>query len=50
MAETWPLASTITYEFPARGDMGPVKIVWYDGGLRPPRPVDLEARRKMPLA
>ena len=48
MAETWPLASTITYEFPAREGMGPVKVVWYDGGLQPPRPVELEAQRKMP--
>ena len=48
MAETWPLASVITYEFPAREGTGPVKVVWYDGGLRPPRPVKLEAPREMP--
>jgi hypothetical protein len=48
MAETWPLASTITYEFPAREGMSPVKVVWYDGGLQPPRPVELEAQRQMP--
>jgi predicted dehydrogenase len=36
--ETYPLASMVTYQFPARGDMPPVKVVWYDGGLRPPRP------------
>lgn len=35
--ETFPLASMITYEFPARGKMAPVKLTWYDGGLRPPR-------------
>ena len=28
----------VTYHFPARGDLPPVKLVWYDGGLRPPRP------------
>jgi hypothetical protein len=29
---------------PAAGgiEMPPVKVVWYDGGLRPPRPLDLE--------
>ena len=48
MDESWPLASVITYAFPAREGMPPVKIVWYDGGLRPPRPVELEARRRMP--
>jgi predicted dehydrogenase len=36
--ETFPLGSMITYHFPQRGDWAPVKLVWYDGGLRPPRP------------
>ena len=39
--ETYPVASMITYEFPARGGAGPLKLVWSDGGLRPPRPLDL---------
>jgi predicted dehydrogenase len=45
--ETYPLASTITYQFPARGDMPPVKLFWYDGGLRPPRPEELEEDEEM---
>src|ERR1051325_1852906 len=40
--ETYPLASMITYEFPARGEMPPLRLVWYDGNLRPPRPPELE--------
>ncbi len=40
--ETYPLGSTVTYQFPARGELPPVKLVWYDGGLRPPRPEELE--------
>jgi hypothetical protein len=32
MPETAPLASIVTYEFPAREDMPPVRVVWYDGG------------------
>ncbi|MCC6233138.1 MAG: Gfo/Idh/MocA family oxidoreductase [Verrucomicrobiales bacterium] len=61
--ETYPLASMVTYQFPARTDaiqannahvrglsgraagglaMPALKLVWYDGGLRPPRPLDLE--------
>ncbi len=36
--ETYPLGSMVTYHFPARGDMAPVKLTWYDGGLRPARP------------
>jgi len=39
--ETYPQASMVQYEFPARGDMPPVTLSWYDGGLRPPRPVEL---------
>jgi predicted dehydrogenase len=38
MAETAPLASMVTYEFPAREDMPPVRVVWYDGGLKPLSP------------
>ena len=40
--ETYPVASTVHYQFPARGDMPPVKLTWYDGGLRPPRPEELD--------
>ena len=42
--ETAPLASLVTYDYPARDDMPPVRIVWYDGGLKPPRPRELEGR------
>lgn len=60
--ETYPLASMVTYHFPARNadvqannyhvkgqtgaaaggvEMPALKFVWYDGGLRPPRPEGL---------
>ncbi|MCI0491323.1 MAG: Gfo/Idh/MocA family oxidoreductase [Planctomycetes bacterium] len=29
--ETYPAWATITYEFPARGDLPPVKFTWYEG-------------------
>jgi predicted dehydrogenase len=66
--ETYPLASMVTYHFPARAsepqknnahlttseaqaaarvEMPPLKLVWYDGGLRPPRPVELEEEEQM---
>jgi predicted dehydrogenase len=41
-AETFPQASIIHFNFPARGDMPPVKLTWYDGGLKPSRPEELE--------
>ena len=37
-SQTGPLASLIKYSFPARGDMGPVEVFWYDGDLKPKRP------------
>ena len=40
--ETYPLASIIHFHFAARGDMPPVKFTWYDGGLKPTRPEELE--------
>jgi len=45
--ETLPLASTVHYRFPARGDLPPVTLHWYDGGLLPPRPPELEAGREL---
>ncbi|HET7260114.1 MAG TPA: Gfo/Idh/MocA family oxidoreductase [Candidatus Acidoferrum sp.] len=41
-AETYPMASIVRYNFPARGNMPAVKFNWYDGGLKPPRPDELE--------
>jgi predicted dehydrogenase len=40
--ETYPVASMVTYKFDSRGGMPPVKMTWYDGGLRPPRPKELK--------
>ncbi len=46
--ETYPRASIIHYTFGARGDMPEVKLHWYDGGILPERPRELEAGRDMP--
>jgi predicted dehydrogenase len=40
--ETYPLGEIVRFEFPARGDMPPVTLTWYDGVLKPPRPAELE--------
>jgi predicted dehydrogenase len=45
--ETYPAASTVHYRFPARGAMSPVDLTWYDGGLRPARPAELEDGKAM---
>jgi len=44
--DTHPIASIVTYQFPARGDLPPIKLTWYDG-LRAPRPAELEDGRRM---
>jgi hypothetical protein len=41
-SETAPLASIVHYDFPPREGMPPVKLTWYDGGLMPARPEELE--------
>jgi len=45
--ETLPLACCVHYEFPARGDLTPVKLHWYDGGLIPARPEELDDGREL---
>ena len=44
-ADTFPVGSQITFEFPAKGKRGPVKLVWYEGRRRIPRPAELEKGR-----
>jgi predicted dehydrogenase len=45
--EVCPAASLVYYHFPARAGMAPVRIVWYEGGVMPPRPAELEAGRRI---
>ncbi len=35
--ETFPKDCIITFEFGARGDLAPAKMIWYDGGKLPPK-------------
>jgi predicted dehydrogenase len=45
--ETLPLGCVVHYEFPARGDLPPLTLHWYDGGLIPARPPELEHDRAL---
>jgi len=45
--ETYPRSSIVRYKFPARGDLAPVTLTWWDGGLMPPRPEELEEGKRM---
>ncbi len=40
--ECYPRSSIVRYKFPARGEMAPVTLTWWDGGLMPARPDELE--------
>ena len=46
-SETVCQGDIVRYRFPARGDMPPVDLIWYDGGLRPPTPPELEPGKKL---
>jgi predicted dehydrogenase len=43
--ETAPLASITRWQFPALGDRPAFSLTWWDGGLKPPRPEELEPDR-----
>ena len=43
---SFPDASVVRFKFPARGQRGAVDLIWYEGGLRPQTPEELEEDRK----
>lgn len=46
-SESFPSASVVHYEFAARGNKPPVHLIWYDGGLKPPRPEGMEDGKEL---
>ncbi len=45
--ESFPRSSIARFKFPVREGMPEVKLSWWDGGLMPPRPDELEPGRRM---
>jgi len=43
-----PTSSVVRFDFPARGSMPPLRWTWYDGGMMPPLPPELEEGRALP--
>lgn len=43
---SFPTASTVRFRYPASGKRPAVDLVWYDGGMRPPTPPELEIDNK----
>jgi predicted dehydrogenase len=46
--ETYPIAAIIYFDFPARGSRPPVRMTWYEGGLMPAAPPELQNRQRLP--
>ena len=46
-ADTFPHGSVTTFEFPAKGKRGPVKLLWHSGKREIPRPAELKEGRKL---
>ncbi len=45
---TYPPATKVTFEFPPKGDRGPITLVWHDGNNSIPRPREFSADDKVP--
>lgn len=45
--QTYPSNAIVKYTFPARADMPPVDIYWYENGIQPPRPEGVPADQRL---
>jgi predicted dehydrogenase len=45
--EMYPLSTIVRYQFPARENFPEVSMTWWDGGMMPARPKELEPGRRM---
>ena len=43
---SFPTASVVRFKYPAQGSRAAVDLIWYDGGMRPPTPPELEEDNK----
>src|SRR5258705_12209226 len=46
--ETFPKSGVMKWHFAAKGDRPAFDGYWYEGGLKPQRPPELEGTRKLP--
>jgi len=45
--ESAPVSSIVRFTFPEKDGRAAVKLTWWDGGMMPPHPEELESNRKM---
>jgi predicted dehydrogenase len=43
----FPKSAIVEYQFPARGNLPPVKLTWHEGGKKPAKPAQMEANRQL---
>ena len=47
---SFPTAGVVRFKYPARGQRPAVDLIWYEGGMRPPTPPELdEDHKELPL-
>jgi hypothetical protein len=43
-------ANMVTWEYPERENLPPLNVHWYDGGMKPPRPAELDHNLALPAS
>ena len=47
---SFPTAGVVRFKYPARGQRPPIELIWYEGGMRPTTPEELEQdHQELPL-
>ena len=45
---TFPRGTIVRFQFPAKGNRPPVKVVWYDGPQKPAKPEEMQSNENLP--
>jgi hypothetical protein len=45
---SFPMASTVRFKYPARGQRPAIDLIWYEGGIKPPTPEELGDGQDLP--
>jgi hypothetical protein len=43
---SFPTAGSVRFRYPAKGERPAIDLIWYEGGMRPPAPAELDEDRK----
>ena len=46
--DTFPRGSVVTFQFAAKGNRPPVKVIWYDGPRKPEKPAEMPENENLP--